>query len=361
MNIAVLVGSLQVGGAERVAVVLAREFAARGHVVTLITLDRADRDFYAAPQGVERVALDLHEVSSGRVRSLRATTNRVLAVREATAGARVDVVVSLLDYVNVIALLAGLFRPWRTIVCEHADPEQANWSRLRELARRLTYRRASAIVVLTERASAWATARFPRQRVVVIPNPIDPDAATVPWEAAPRRYIASMGRLIESKGFDDLIKAFAAGAPADFKLVILGDGPEREHLRAVAADAGVADRVQLEGAVPHPAPMLRGAEMFVLASRKEALPNSIIEAMSVGLPVVSYDCPTGPAELIRDGENGFLVPLGDTAAVADAIAVLARDPDLRRRLGAEARRTSAAFDPSRVLLQWERLLDEVGR
>lgn len=360
MKIAVVVGSLQGGGAERVASFLAEQFALAGSEVTLITFDRAERDFYCLAPAVRREALDLHDPSPPGLRRIVAITRRVHRLRAAIWKADPDVVVSLLDYVNVLTLIATLGMPVPAIVCEHTDAANAPLPGLRQLVRRISYRRAAAIVVLTERSRSWAERAVPGVRSVVLPNPVSP-----PPEIAaghfdlPSPYIVSMGRLVPSKGFDDLVAAFALGAPDTWSLVIVGDGPERASIEHLAREHGLKDRVLLVGAVVDPWPILSGAALFALASRQEGLPNAIIEAMAVGLPVVSYDCPTGPAELIDDGRNGVLVPLGDTAGLAAAISTLTSSAERRLEMGAAALRRSHDFAPDQILPQWWRLFGEV--
>lgn len=360
MNIGVVVGSLQGGGAERVASFLAEQFAAAGNEVTLVTLDRAERDFYPLAPTVRRVALDLHDPSRPGLRTSFAVARRVHGLRTVLRRTEPDVVVSLLDYVNVLTLVAAVGMRVPVVVCEHTDAANAPLPGPRELARRIAYRRAAAIVVLTDRSRGWAERTFPGVRSLVLPNPIAAPVVIAGGHVnVPSPYIVSMGRLVPSKGFADLVAAFAFGAPEEWSLVIVGDGPERASVERVAREHGVTDRVLLLGTVADPWPILAGAAMFALASRQEGLPNAIIEAMAVGLPVVSYDCPTGPAELIDDGKNGILVPLGSTADLAAAIRALAADAHRRLEMGAVARRRSRDFAPDRILPHWWELLGEV--
>jgi GalNAc-alpha-(1->4)-GalNAc-alpha-(1->3)-diNAcBac-PP-undecaprenol alpha-1,4-N-acetyl-D-galactosaminyltransferase len=155
-----------------------------------------------------------------------------------------------------------------------------------------------------------------------------------------------------------LIAAFANVAPAfpDWRLVIAGDGVERPALEALVADLGLSDRVSLPGVVDATA-HLADADLFVLSSRYEGFPNVLMEAMAAGLPVIAFDCQSGPSEVIRDGVDGLLVPPGDATALAVRMGQLMDDPDTRQRLGAAAPDVVHRFGIERVMGMWEDLVD----
>jgi glycosyltransferase involved in cell wall biosynthesis len=143
-------------------------------------------------------------------------------------------------------------------------------------------------------------------------------------------------------------------------LVILGDGPERDALQRRAAELGLKDAVLMPGVVKLPEQWLQHAELFVLSSRFEGFPNALLEAMQCGLPVAAFDCPSGPAEIVRHEHTGLLVSAGDVAALAAAIARLAGDEDLSRRLGREAAADVASrFSLQHIASMWEELLSDV--
>jgi len=241
------------------------------------------------------------------------------------------------------------------VATEHAPyPRYNRWLK-REIRRR--YPSLDAAVVLTEgdrRALEAAVAGS--VEVCVIPNAV-PRLPGGP-SALDRPVVLAAGRLLPVKGFDRLIRAFALAAPdqPEWVLRICGSGEEQGALRALAAELGLGGRMQLPGRVREIGGELNGAAVFALSSRTEGLPLALLEAMSKGLAVVSFDCPTGPRELIEHGVNGLLVPNGDEVAFGRALATLMEDEQLRRRLGAAALRTAERYSLNAAAEHWAALV-----
>jgi len=216
-------------------------------------------------------------------------------------------------------------------------------------------------VVQTESVAQWARRFVAAERVYVIPNPVrpPPPVRSRPDALGNRCTVIAVGRLTPQKGFDLLLNAFARAALplTAWQLVILGEGPERPALEAQIRMLGLEHNVLMPGVVADPERWLQHAELFVLSSRFEGFPNALLEGMSCGLAVVAFDCPSGPGEIIRTEQTGLLIPPADTDALTAAIARLARDPDLSRRLGtAAALDVAQRFNLNRVAELWEAVL-----
>jgi glycosyltransferase involved in cell wall biosynthesis len=167
-----------------------------------------------------------------------------------------------------------------------------------------------------------------------------------------------MGRLTPQKGFDVLLQAFALCQPETlhWSLIILGEGEERGRLEALAARLGITSAVRLPGYVRDASRVLREGDLFVLPSRYEGFPNALLEAMACGLPVISTDCPSGPAEIVRHGVDGLLIPPEDVDALSIAMRQLIATPDDRRRLGSRAVEVVERFSLTNVRRSWDELL-----
>jgi glycosyltransferase involved in cell wall biosynthesis len=196
-------------------------------------------------------------------------------------------------------------------------------------------------------------------RVERIPNALPPlDGGISSLDA---RVVAAAGRLTGQKGFDMLIRAWAdvAREHPDWELRIYGNGPKRGELEALVQVLHLGDRVKLMGATRTLGSELASASLFVLSSRFEGFGMVLVEAMSKGLPVVSFDCPRGPAELIHNGVDGVLVPARDVAALARAISALLGDPERRRRYAEAGLEKSRGFSLDSVGARWDALLEEL--
>ncbi len=367
VRIAVVVSSLGGGGAERVVVDLCRYLRDSGRDVTLITLSGNDPDAYPVPEGIRRERVEIRRLAGSLLDTIRFSLSHLAAMRRKIVSLSPDVVVSFVDQTNVRSILALLGTGIPVIVSERVHPAHNPISHGWKVARRLTYPLADVVTVQTEDGAKWFRRCTRVRRLVIVGNaarsPQDLRAgAAASAFAISRPLILAIGRLTRQKGFDLLLDAFhRSGLMNDgWHLAILGEGAEREALMQQASALGIADVVTLPGYLSDVGPWLRQADLFVLSSRYEGFPNVLMEAMQLGQASISFDCPSGPSELIEDGRNGCLVAPGNVGGLGDAMRRVALDADFRRRLAAEAPKVSERFSPAAIYARWLRLIDMVA-
>ena len=334
-RIALFTRDLAAGGVARVIANLSKGFIERGHSVDVV-LARARGPF------IDQLADGVRVIDLGVERSLASIPGLVRYLRREQPTA----LLACQDGANVVALWSKWLArgSTRVLISIHTNVSQNARAATRARGRlipyfmRWFYGWADDVIAVSEGVAddVAGIARLDRQRIHVIYNPVDTDhvkaLATVPLEhpwfapdAPP--VVLSAGRLTLQKDFPSLLRAFAQvrhGRPA--RLMILGEGDDRAALEDLVGQLDCRDDVALPGFVTNPYPYMAAAGVFVLSSAWEGFGNVLIEAMALGTPVVSTDCPSGPAEILGRGRYGALVPVGDVDALARAIATALDHP-----------------------------------
>lgn len=367
-RVIVFVASLGSGGAERVAVNVCGWLRDAGHHVCLLTLSSVAADFYPCPLGVTRVGLDLQGPSANPIAALVANLRRLAAVRRAVRSHHADVVLSLGDRTNVLMLLALLGIHCRKVISERADPVLEPLSRGWSLLRKLVYPTASLHVAQSVYVSNWLGQQFPGLPCAVIGNaagdrPIMPVGSIERGAGEPLRLVA-VGRLTRQKGIDLLLDAFAKArkvVEAPMKLDLVGDGDDRDALVRQVEALGLSGVVTFHGRLPDVQAWLRGADVFVLSSRWEGFPNVMIEAMSVGLPLIAARCQGGVDDILGDVPERYALdyPPGDVDALAGCMVRMAGDANLRKLLARCSLERAADYGPDRVAAAWRNAVEAI--
>lgn len=376
-HIAFFMNSLMLGGAERVILTLARALLARGtHRVDLVLASRGGPLVAEIPGGMRVIELGLAWPPAvwSALLSLRLPTARILSgqfIRRKPPKAvrslprlvrylrdeRPDGLLTTLPYNNLAALWAAFLAgtSTRIVVREANMLSKEVTESAKSLEQHLPalacawYPRASGIVAVSDGVAQdlCELIGLPRQRIITIHNPVDFPRITALAEEPvdddwfrPGRppVVAAVGRLYPQKDYPTLLRAFAeVRAAREARLVIFGEGPDRPSLEALARSLGITKSLRMPGPVANPFAYIRRAAAFVLSSAWEGFPNVLAEALTCGCPVVSTDCPSGPAELLEGGRWGRLVPVSDHRALAEAIMATLDEPRdserLRRRAG----------------------------
>lgn len=365
MRLLIYIHSLENGGAERVVANLANYWASIGWELTIVTVAPPACDFYLLDPAVGRVSLDLADTRPNLLAGIVRTLRRVRALRRVLRSVRPDVALSAMHTANVVLAAAAQGLPGLcTVGSEHNFPPKAPMGVLWETMRRHAYGRLSAVVALTQECAHWLTLHTGARSLAVIPNAVTwPLPAHAPCVdprgccAPERRILLGVGRLSAEKNFAALVGAFSRLAPRhpEWDLVILGEGPRRAALEAQVRDAGLQDRIFLPGRVGNPGAWYGRAALYGMSSDFEGFPNTLVEAMACGLPAVSFDCDTGPRDIIRHGLDGLLVPAGNGALFGAALDLLMGDDELRHVFASRATEVRERFSMPKVAGMWEAL------
>jgi glycosyltransferase involved in cell wall biosynthesis len=365
----------EVGGVQQWAHDLCRLFAARGHQVHLIGIERAaeQRDYGTDasyqrtvlhdglpkrwhPKGLGRLNVTRRLTQSRRERLINRAAGQLSEMFRAARPGGVIIVAQVWAQEWVArADTAGL----RVIGMSHESYEATRASS-RYVRVNKFYADVDRLLALTEEdADAWACSGM--SNAGAMPNPLMTTPVTQPDLDQPT--VVTLRRLSHDKGIDMLVEAWASIAPLhpDWRLSIFGSGPDEESLRRQARDLGLDDEQIFHGLTTDLDAALSSASVYALPSREEGFPIALMEAMAYGLPSVAFDCAPGIRELLEDECSGLLVNPGNVPGFAAALERLMKDPDLRRRLGGQAQKSVGRFSPDAVVDRWEHLFELLHR
>lgn len=356
-SVALVLADLSAGGAQRVASSLANQWAERGRPTTVITLADTQSDYFRLNANVRRVALGLVADTHSPFQAIGANLRRVWALRRALAASGAHVTVSFVGVTNILTVLAtrGLGLP--TVISERNDPVRQRLGGPWGALRRALYRHADVVTANSHAALSALAAYVPKNKLQYVPNPLA--TATGHVTRLPTPLILHVGRLAPQKAQGTLLAAFArlpAQIRGNWRLALAGEGPDLESLQRLCDTLGIADRVDFLGRCDV-WPQYARAAILALPSRFEGTPNVVLEAMSMGLPVIVSDRSAGALDYVVHDKTGLVVRTDDPADLSAALERLIGDPRLREHLGANAVRAVAQCAPEHAFAAWDRVLD----
>lgn len=363
-RIAFYIGSLCIGGAERVISNLAEYFYQEGYEVYMITKLKEDIEYELRPE-IPRIIADItsDEETGSRLGNLKARIDKLTRIWKEI---KPDIIVSFIRKNNLMALASA--RPLKVPVVVSVRSAPA-----RELSgkgmKQLTFAmfRMAAGVVLQTREALEFFPEYIQKKSIVLPNSINPDflnaLGNIDTNSVREKQIITVGRIDDNKNQKMLVEAFGtiANRYPDWTLELCGDGSGRKSLETRVAELGLTDRINFNGDVSDVPSRLAKASIFVLPSKVEGMPNALIEAMVMGCACISTDCPCGgPRDLINEDEsNGILIPVDDVNALAASMERLINSDDTRLKMGSEATKLIDRLHPEQVNRQWKEYIESI--
>lgn len=361
MKIGFLIKALSSGGAERATVSLANYFSTHSDEVEIITFNGTD-SFYPLEKDVRVRSAQFDKIEQATsIKRLLGSIKRVFAIRNLVKAQGFDVLIGMSFAMTWYTVLATIFTHTKSVGTERSNPYKYKASKLYTFLRKFFHLLTDGYVLQTRRAAEFF-GNVKTERDIIIPNAIFNEAV---YSLSPpnerKKIICSAGRLIESKRFDLLIDAFAkiAKQVPGYMLMIFGEGEERAKLEEQIKNLDLEKRVVLFGATPEAVKLINHASVFVLSSDYEGMPNALLEALAMGVPCISTDCETGPAELIENGVNGILTEPGNCDELAEAMLKVIQNPELAKQFSENGRKllqTNSIENISQIWLDYLNIL-----
>lgn len=349
-KLVIFIGTLQSGGAERVVSEISSMYADYFKEVIVLTYYDGGVFYKMDP----RVRLKCVE----SITHSRNIVKNIFALRRFVKRESPDVFLSFLLPLNILAIWSLMFLHIPVAVCERSDPQKVGSRWLRGL-RNFSYRFCNGVQVQTSAGKTCFPASV-QKKIFVIPNPnhVTLDERSWALKQEKEKRIVTVGRLIPEKNPRLLIDAFSMLTKkfSDYSLEFYGEGVLRSMMMERICELGLTDKVILHGNVNDVPHHIASAEIFVISSDLEGMPNALMEAMALGLPCVATDV-SGVRDIITDGENGFVVPIGDKEALADRVIKLIESEDLKKRFSENSAIVLSKFDNEKVFKLWLELVN----
>lgn len=343
------------GGAERVICNLANQFSLAGNDCTMITSHPEEVE-YALESDIKRVNLALSRTSG----FFRRNRELYSGLRKLVLTEKPHVLISFMAEPNFRAVPACFGTDTKTIISVRNDPDREYPTFFHRILAKNLFKRADYAVFQTTDAKNWFPVKL-RKKSEVIFNPIDEKFLNEPLSERGKDIVAT-GRLEPQKNHRLLIDAFTRIADrTEGNLVIYGEGSLRGELQSRIDENGMHDRILLPGRTTDVISSIRNASMYVLSSDFEGMPNALMEAMALGLPCISTDCPCGgPGELIENGKNGLLVKTGSVSALSGAMLDILENSDKAAKMGSQAKKDCGKYTSSEIFRKWFSVVKKVA-
>jgi len=353
------ISSLAKGGAQRVILNLAEHLIAKGHQVTVVTTAIVENE-YELPCKANRIISDISddEITSSRIVNLK---KRFCKLRNIWKTGKPDVIISFIGKNNFMAIMTAWGLDIPVVTSVRGDPKEEYYSKVNRFLAKTLMGKSTGIVLQTPDAKAYFP-KWMQKKAIILDNPLNPDFIDEYYNGERENVIVSVGRIDANKNQKLIIDAFyqIADEFPDVKLVLYGDGEDREKLLKYVQNNSYQSRILLPGEVNNVKERIKRAKIFVLSSNTEGMPNALMEALALGIPSISTDCPCGGPRMLMEGkENGILVPVGDSVKMAEAMKTILESEELWHKYSKKAYEITGFLHPEMVNKKWEEYLNTI--
>lgn len=355
-SIVFVLAALPSGGAERVASTLINHWYQLGWQITLIIGHGKERDFYHLPEDINRIIIPAGSPSGSKIIALYKNIPYVIKLRRALKSVESSTVLSFLTRTNIHTILASLGLKKRVIISERNDTTREEHPWPWSLLRKRLYDFADIVTANSEIAIEDMREYVQKDKLVVVPNPVAIPSKTA--DPTRSKLILNVGRLVPQKAQYLLLEALAkikSSGIEGWMLEILGEGEEKNNLKKLIEEYELHQEVRLNGVVENIENRYLKAGIFVLSSLYEGTPNALIEAMSYGLPCIVSDTQEGSMKLVKHLENGLIFASDNPEDLAEKIFYLINNPDLRKEIGFNARKTVKPYSVTEINEVWVKI------
>ncbi len=339
-KLCLVIPSLQPGGMERVILELAVYFADQQFNVHLIILDKGE-SFYPLDS---KIIVHKPDFYYNRRFRLYFTLKTIIFLRKKLEALKPYSVLSFGEMYNSFVLLSALGLKVRIFISDRSRPDK-KWSFFHELLRRLLYPKAEGIISQTAYSKKFLTSIIKHENIRIIPNPVKIHETVCNNR---KNIVLFIGRLVSTKRVDILLEVFSRSYYQNWELWIVGDGPQRAILEELSHDLKLNKSVKFWGYQRDIDKFYQQAKIFAFTSISEGFPNALLEAMSWGLGCISFDCKSGPSDLIKDSINGFLIPLLNTDEFLIKLKQIQKDENLLNSLSKNAFLSSRKYSIDKI-------------
>ncbi len=357
LDLVCVISDLSGGGTQRVLHQLIKHWASAGKKIAVITFSDSSSDRFLLPSNVDRYVLGNVSEAKNKISGMVSNIKRIRKLRKKLKVLNAPVVLSFLASTNILTVLATFRMKIKVIISERNDPARQSFGKIWDWLREKTYRFADIVTVNSKTALQTLEKFVSNEKCKLVNNPVFPNTESPLKLNAPS--LLAVGRLHHQKAYDVLLEAFAIFVKnnPDWQLIILGEGPIEAVLKTQAKALGIGERVKWMGYVD-PFPYYKSADVFVMPSRYEGMPNALLEAMSCEMPVILSDALEGPLEFITHNQNALVFPSENVSALADVLDRFANDLPLRESLSYNAKKSVEPYLIENVMPQWDFVFED---